>query len=169
MTPSHRRRRLDRRAAVTLAVVIVFATVGTAIATMPFGIVVTTFVRATLADNKPNGGVKASADDVELHTKGATDVAVQTITSPPGGSSGWHSHPGVVVVAVQSGTVTLYDKDCHATEYGPGQAFLEVGDDPLLVRNETTSNAVLYVTLIFPKSATSLRIEHPQPAGCAAH
>jgi hypothetical protein len=43
------------------------------------------------------------------------------------------------------------------------------GDDPVLVRNETDSNAVLYVTLIFPKSATSLRIEKPQPAGCAAH
>ena len=169
MTPSHLRRRLRSRAVVMLAVVIALATMGTAMATMPFGIAVTTFVRATLAGDKPNGGVKASADDVELHTKGATDVAVQTITSPPGGSSGWHSHPGVVVVAVQSGTVTLYDHECHTTDYGPGQAFLEVGDDPLLVRNETTSNAVLYVTLIFPKSATSLRIDKPQPAGCAAH
>jgi quercetin dioxygenase-like cupin family protein len=152
-----------------LAVVIALAAVGTAIATMPWGIAVTTFVRATIAGNKPNGGVKASADHVELHTKGATDVAMQTITSPPGGSSGWHSHPGVVVVAVQSGTVTLYDHECHTTQYGPGQAFLEVGDVPLLVRNNTTSDAVLYVTLIFPKSATSLRIDKPQPANCAAH
>ena len=169
MTPSNLRRRSGGRTALMLAVVLALAAAGTAVATTPFGIVVTTFVRATIAGDKPNGGVKASADDVELHTKGPTDVAVQTITSPPGGSSGWHSHPGVVVVAVQSGTVTLYDHECHATEYGPGQAFLEVGDDPLLVRNETASNAVLYVTLIFPKSATSLRIDRPQPAGCAAH
>ena len=160
---------MRKRTALALAVVISLTVAGTALATMPSGIVVTTFVRAPLAGNEPNGGVKASADHIRLHTKGATDVAMQTITSPPGGSSGWHSHPGVVLVAVQSGTVTLYDQDCHATQYGPGQSFVEVGDDPSLVRNNTTSNAVLYVTLIVPSSATSLRIDKPQPADCAAH
>ncbi len=160
---------MRKRTALMLAVVTALAVVGTALATMPSGIAVTTFVRATLASNKPHGGVKAYAGhQVKLHTKGATDVAVQTITSPPGGSSGWHSHPGVVLVAVQSGTVTLYDAACHTTQYGPGQAFVEVGDDPLLVRNNTASNAVLYVTLIVPKSATSLRIDQPQPATCSA-
>jgi hypothetical protein len=136
---------------------------------MPSGIAVTTFVRAKLAGNKPNGGVKASADDVRLHAKEATDVAMQTITSPPGGSSGWNSHLGVVLVAVQSGTVTLYDQDCRTTQDGAGQAFVEVGDDPSLVRNNTTSNAALYVTLIVPSSATLLRIDKPQPADCASH
>jgi quercetin dioxygenase-like cupin family protein len=90
---------------------------------------------------------------------------VQTITSPPGGSSGWHSHPGVVLVAVQSGTVTLYDAHCHTTQY---EAFVEVGDHALLVGNNTASTAVLYVTLIAPKSATALRIDKPLPASCSA-
>ncbi len=55
---------------------------------MASGITVTTVVRATLDANKPHDGVKAYSgdDDVKLHTKGATDVAVQTITSPPGGA-----------------------------------------------------------------------------------
>jgi quercetin dioxygenase-like cupin family protein len=159
---------MRKRPVLMLAVVIGLAVAGTAMATMPSGIVVTTFVRAPLAGNRPHGGVKASADHVQLRTKGATDVAMQTITSPPGGSSGWHSHPGVVLVAVQSGTVTLYDEDCQTTQYGPGQAFVEVGDEPSLVRNNTTSNAVLYVTLIVPSSATLLRIDKPQPPDCAA-
>ena len=151
-----------------LAVVTALAVVGTALATSG-SVAVTTFVRATIDGNKPHDGVKAySGNDVKLQTKGATDVAMQTITSPPGGSSGWHSHPGVVLVAVQSGTVTLYDADCHTKQYGPGQAFVEIGDDAMLVRNNTTSNAVLYVTLIVPKSATSLRIDKPQPATCSA-
>ena len=142
---------------------------GTAIATIRLpGIAVTTFVRAPPRE-RAEWWRQASADHIRLHTKGATDVAIQTITSPPGGSSGWHSHPGVVLVAVQSGTVTLYDQECHATQYGPGQAFVEVGDDPSLVRNNTTSNAVLYVTLIVPSSATSLRIDKPNRADCAAH
>ena len=160
---------MRKRTALMLAVATALALVGTALATTPSGISVTTFVRATLGANKPHGGIKAySGDGVKLHTNGATDVAVQTITSPPGGSSGWHSHPGVVLVAVQSGTVTLYDADCHTTQYGPGQAFVEVGDNAVLVRNNTTSNAVLYVTLIVPKSASSLRIDKPQPPTCSA-
>jgi quercetin dioxygenase-like cupin family protein len=159
---------MRKRTALLLAVVTALAVMGTALAT-PGSVAVTTFVRATIDGNKPRDGVKAySGDGVKLQTKGATDVAMQTITSPPGGSSGWHSHPGVVLVAVQSGTVTLYDADCHTKQYGPGQAFVEVGDDALLVRNNTTSNAVLYVTLIVPKSATSLRIDKPQPATCSA-
>ena len=159
---------MRKRTALMLTVVTALAVVGTALAT-PGSVAVTTFVRATIDANKPHGGVKAySGDDVKLHTTGATDVAVQMITSPPGGSSGWHSHPGVVLVAVQSGTVTLYDQDCHTTQYGPGEAFVEVGDHALLVRNNTTSNAVLYVTLIVPKSAPLLRIDKPQPATCSA-
>ena len=159
---------MRRRTALMLAVVTALAVVGTALAT-PGSVAVTTFVRATIDGNKPHDGVKAySGNDVKLQTKGATDVAMQTITSPPGGSSGWHSHPGVVLVAVQSGTVTLYDADCHTKQYGPGQAFVEIGDDAMLVRNNTTSNAVLYVTLIVPKSATLLRIDKPQPATCSA-
>ena len=159
---------MRRRTALMLAVVTALAVVGTALATSG-SVAVTTFVRATIDGNKPHDGVKAySGNDVKLQTKGATDVAMQTITSPPGGSSGWHSHPGVVLVAVQSGTVTLYDADCHTKQYGPGQAFVEVGDDAMLVRNNTTSTAVLYVTLIVPKSATLLRIDKPQPATCSA-
>jgi quercetin dioxygenase-like cupin family protein len=160
---------MRKRTALMLAVVAALVVAGTALATMASGISVTTFVRATLDANKPDDGVKAySGDDVKLHTKGATDVAVQTIISPPGASSGWHSHPGVVLVAVQSGTVTVYHADCHAMQYGAGQAFVEVGDHAVLVRNNTTSNAVLYVTLIVPKDATALRIDQPQPATCSA-
>ena len=159
---------MRKRTALMLTVATALAVVGTALAT-PGSVAVTTFVRATIDANKPHGGVKAySGDDVKLHTTGATDVAVQMITSPPGGSSGWHSHPGVVLVAVQSGTVTLYDAHCNTTQYGPGEAFVEVGDHALLVRNNTTSNAVLYVTLIVPKSAPLLRIDKPQPATCSA-
>jgi quercetin dioxygenase-like cupin family protein len=153
--------------AVTVAVVAPLAVVATALATTPSGIMVTTFVRATLDGNRARGGVKVSADHVQLRTKGATDVAMQVISSPAGASSGWHSHPGVVLVAVQSGTVTRYDSHCRATQFGPGQSFVESGNRAVLVRNNTTSDALLYVTLIVPKSAPLLRIERPQPAGCA--
>jgi hypothetical protein len=75
---------MRKRTALMLAVVTALAVVGTALATMG-SVTVTTFVRATLDANKPHDRIKASADHVKLHTKGATDVAMQTIFSPPGG------------------------------------------------------------------------------------
>jgi quercetin dioxygenase-like cupin family protein len=93
---------------------------------------------------------------------------MQTITVAPGGSSGWHSHPGIVLVAVQSGTLTRYDAHCHTTPYGPGSGFVEFGNHPALVRNNSGAPVVLYVTYISPKTATALRIDKPQPATCSA-
>src|SRR5262249_5829983 len=37
-----------------------------------------------------------------------TDVAMAQINVDPGGSSGWHSHPGGAIIVVQSGSLTLY-------------------------------------------------------------
>src|SRR5665647_3962482 len=102
---------MRKRAVLMLTVVIALGVAGSAQATLPSGIAVTTFVRAPISATGPHQGVRASAGHVKLLSTVATDVAVQTITSPPGASSGWHSHPGIVLVAVQSGTCLLYTSD----------------------------------------------------------
>ncbi|MFJ3794324.1 cupin domain-containing protein [Kitasatospora sp. NPDC090091] len=45
---------------------------------------------------------------------------VQTVTLPPGGSTGWHYHPGRVAVVVLSGTLTrtLYDGRVEVSSAG---------------------------------------------------
>src|SRR3982750_4477911 len=58
----------------------------------------------------------------------ATDVVMVQITVNPGGSSGWHSHPGGAIIVVKQGTPTLYraiGSQCRSTTYGPGDAFIE--------------------------------------------
>ena len=42
-------------------------------------------------------------------TKGSSDVYVQTNTWAPGGSTGWHTHPGHSLITVTAGTVTAYE------------------------------------------------------------
>jgi hypothetical protein len=49
--------------------------------------------------------------EVELHTTGVTDVVTQTVTFAPGGYSGWHSHPGLAILSVKSGTLTFYEAE----------------------------------------------------------
>src|SRR4051794_5746244 len=62
-----------------------------------------------------NTPVKLDADRIRLRTKEPTDVRMQKIVFAPGGRTGWHHHPGIVLVAVESGQVTIVDAKCNAT------------------------------------------------------
>lgn len=109
--------------------------------------------------------VNVNADGVKFQTKAPTDVSVVTLTLAPGGTTGWHGHPGLAIIAVTQGTGTLYDANCDAKEYGAGQAFVEDGDDRQTVfRNEGTEPLVVTVSFVSPKGANLLR-DQPNP-GC---
>ncbi len=110
--------------------------------------------------------VQYNTGEVKFQTKGPVDFVTQTITIGPSGSSGWHSHPGVVLVTVQSGDLVHYEADCSATPQSAGSAFSESGNQPGLLRNaSTTTSAVVYVTYIVPAGTTVLRNDAPNP-GC---
>ena len=75
---------------------------------------------------------RASAVDMstfETHEPHAPQAS--TSSYAPGQSSGWHRHPGLHLVTVVSGTLTVYDGDCTAATYGPGQEYLG-GEEPHL-------------------------------------
>jgi hypothetical protein len=59
--------------------------------------------------------MKVSQDGIELKTKSETTVTTFDLTYPPGSFSGWHSHPGIVIVVVKSGTV-IRQTGCDAGE-----------------------------------------------------
>jgi quercetin dioxygenase-like cupin family protein len=112
---------------------------------------------------------KFNGYDVELKSHDNTDVAVANIGIEAGGSSGWHSHPGPVLVVVKSGTITFYRADnpgCAADVYGPGTSFTEQGG---LVANATNHGAepvVGVATFLAPRLA-ALRIDAPKPDNCS--
>ena len=87
-----------------LAGVGVFATfVTVALAThTPFNFTTTPLATGNLVDD-----VKQNSDRVKFQTKDPTDVRVARIDIAPGGYSGWHHHPGIVIVTVASGSVTF--------------------------------------------------------------
>jgi len=105
---------------------------------------------------------------IKFQTKESVDLVTQTINIGVPGSSGWHSHPGVVLVTVKTGSVVRYDEHCAATVYTadtPNSAFVESGDHAGLVRNESGTPAVVYVTFVVPAGTTALRIDKANP-GC---
>ena len=95
-----------------------------------------------------DGRTQIKQDHIELKTKSSTKVASFTLTYPPGSYSGWHSHPGIVVAIVKSGTV-LRQVGCRRETFTAGEAFTEVGTHR--VSNPGTVDAVLEITQIYPK------------------
>lgn len=148
----------------TLAVVAVGATAtGVALASPGSGLTPVWLVqKADLQDV-----VHANSDRIKLQTKDPTDVRVQKITFGAGSYSGWHHHPGLVVVAVESGSVTLTDAACRSRTYGPGlpagAVFVESGDRA--AQASSTHGAVVYVTYVQPDGQPP-RLEDAPPA-CA--
>lgn len=132
---------------------------GAAIATPATGFNPTVLSRATLKES-----VNYNTGEVKFKTKGAVDITHQTITIDPGATSGWHTHPGVVLVTVKQGSLVRYDDHCSATVTAAGHAFTESGDHAGLVRNEGTTTVVVHVTYVTPVGA-ALRVDAPNP-GC---
>ena len=109
---------------------------------------------------------------VKLQTKGEVKVAFQRITIGPGGTLGWHSHPGPTVVSVFQNTLSFYhDEACtEEIEYTPGMSFSNMPDEIHLARNEGASDVVVFAVYFVPQSVTTpmdLRINQPSPGvGC---
>ena len=87
-----------------------------ALASPPSGVTTTNFVTARLNDT-----IQVNNDRVKFQTKDATDVRVQRLTFAAGAYTGWHHHPGLVVVVVESGSLVLTDGNCGSRTYGPGR------------------------------------------------
>jgi len=99
-----------------------------------------------------------------------TDVAMAQITVAPGGSSGWHSHPGGAIIIVKEGSLTVFESvgnRCETTTYGAGQAFVERPGEKDQVINTGTVPYVLLVTFPHVPQGVSPRTDEPNPGTCA--
>jgi quercetin dioxygenase-like cupin family protein len=113
---------------------------------------------------------KAKIDDwkAKLKTKGASDVHVVQVTIQPGGTLGWHKHPGLSFVIVKSGTATFYEGDdptCTPHVLPVGSSLFEPAGDVHIVRNEGTEPLVNVVVQVVPTGAPRL-ISVPSPGNC---
>jgi quercetin dioxygenase-like cupin family protein len=101
--------------------------------------------------------------ELEMKTKGLSDVYVLRNVFAPGGHSGWHSHPGPSIISVVSGEATEYHADDpEGTVHPAGTAFVDSGTHAHIVRNEGDTDLVVITVQILPLGATR-RIDQPAP------
>ncbi len=149
------------------AAVIALAFAGSALGTPPESIVSAPFLAR--GDFVESVGVKVKFERdgniVVSNAPDAGEVVVQEITIAPGGTTGWHSHPGPVVVVVKAGTLT-YIRDaggeCVSTPYSAGKAFVDPGQGHAhTAYNLGAENLVLYATYFDVPVGGSVRIDVP--------
>ena len=153
------------KCAATFVLIATACTVPTpALASPGSGVTPETFVTGTLkGDNQQN------SDRVKFQTKDDTAVRVQKLTFSPGGFTGWHHHPGIVIVTVQSGTIQMMHSDCSTHEYGQGMphgsVFIE--GEQRVHEASSAGGAVVYATYVAPNANPPVfRVEN-EPPMCA--
>lgn len=102
-------------------------------------------------------------------TKGMSDLYVQSNVWAPGGSTGWHTHPGHSLIVVTAGTVTAYegdDPDCKPSVYTQGMGFVDPGGNHVhILRNEGAVEARTIAVQLIPADAVR-RIDAADPGNC---
>ena len=97
---------------------------------------------------------QVNTDRLKFQTKDAADVATFSVTYDAQGFSGWHTHPGIVFVVVQSGSV-VREVGCASHTYTAGQSFVESDEQPAgqVSNPSTTTPAQLTVMQITPQGS----------------
>lgn len=98
------------------------------------------------------------------------DIVTVRVVVEPGGSSGWHSHPGGAIAIIAQGEMTTYvsvGNHCDITRYPAGQSFIEPPNGVLNAVNTGSTETIIIAT--FPGVAVgtgSTRIDQPNPGTC---
>ena len=135
--------------ATCVAIAMAMLAVAVVQATPPTGQHPSTPTVGTLDEN-----VIINTDRIKFQTKDGTDVATYSVSYDAGGFSGWHTHPGLVLVTVQSGSVIRYI-GCSSWTYVAGQSFVESDEQAVgAVGNASaTEPAVVLATQVTPRGS----------------
>jgi quercetin dioxygenase-like cupin family protein len=98
-------------------------------------------------------------------TRSPSVFVFQDATIYPNKNTGWHYHPGIVLVTIAAGSVEWYDMNCTKRVRVAGDFFTE-SDQVHFIRNASSVPLRMIITFIIAKGLTS-KISAPAPP-CAA-
>ena len=154
---------------------------GAVLATPAGGLTTSTLAKATADDLNLTGRAFTTTTTADgrahltgvwlasIRTLGLSDLYVIDNKIAPGGTTGWHSHPGPSIVFVVAGTVTNYTSDdpsCAPHVYTAGQSFTDPGgQDSHVLHNEGAAVAET-IAVQFVPTAAARRIDASAPPNC---
>ena len=138
---------------------------GVALATPPSGLTSELLARGAAGQFR----IHDESMGLKMEARRDTDVAVVKATLAPGGTTGWHGHPGPSIVIVKTGTLTMREghqghhhghdrggwRRCSEQEFGAGTAFVHPEHEHEFV-NDSGVAVEFYVVYLVPAGATPL-------------
>ena len=110
----------------------------------------------------PQAQGHSSEKHVNLHVNGPSDTLQALLVFQPGAETGWHIHPGPVVVVVKSGALVETHSNGCTTLHPTGSVFFESAGEVHNATNRTNGVAEVYATFLSPTDAQPL-IPVPDP------
>ena len=122
----------------------------------------------------PTGGAlskelaRSTFQSVHINESSTSDIVVAKNSFPPGASSGWHSHPGMVTIGIRKGSlrltrVSMDGGPCQTLTYRAGDVFRERPDFIYDGRNKGDRNTVVIATFYGVPVGGAARIDQPNP------
>jgi len=93
---------------------------------------------------------------VVLHVNGPSDTLQALLVFQPGAETGWHIHPGPVVVVVKSGALTETHSNGCTTLHPTGSVFFESAGEVHNATNRTNGVAEVFATFMSPTGSQPL-------------
>jgi quercetin dioxygenase-like cupin family protein len=125
---------------IVLGILVIAAAVGV-------GVAVATVTSTTLADTT---NVRLRIDRSEFVPS----------ADQPEFSSGWHTHPGPVIIQVQEGYLKITQGTCHPNVVGPGETYVETPELPVLA---TAKKSVKWTATLIVPAGVPLRTNASDP------
>src|SRR4051812_17633546 len=104
----------------------------------------------------PQAQGQSQEKHVNLHVNGPSDTLQALLVFQPGAETGWHIHPGPVVVVVKSGALTETQSDGCTTLHPTGSVFFESAGEVHNAANRTNGVAEVFATFLSPTGADPL-------------
>jgi hypothetical protein len=129
-------------------------------------------IKATFGElNLDTHTIPADLWHLIFRTKNLSDLYVVSNVWRPGGTTGWHTHPGPSLIIVTSGTITAYESDdptCSPHVYSQGMSFVDPGNGHVhVLRDEDPTLNATTTAVQFVPAGASRRIDAPDiPAAC---
>lgn len=139
------------------------AVVSITMASPPSGVTPTILARGTYDSFKVQPATKGSVD-FAAKTDAPIDIVVRQHDYAPGSTTGWHGHPGPVLITVTKGQLTFYEHDdptCTPHVVSEGHGYVDTGSGHI-GRNESGQPAQDVSVITAPVGA-AFRTELPAP------
>ena len=160
---------MNKRTKVICAVALATVITGFAMATPIVKLATPIFSTGTVSTAVDSHGVAAVPDpdnyqwfNARLTTDGPSTVTIQDGAYAVGGQNGWHSHPGIVIVTLISGSIEWFNANCEKKVYKAGDSWTE-GSQTHAFRVLGTTGVHLSAVFIIAKDE-AYRIDRAAPA-----